>query len=595
MTADVKVLIVTDDSDGGFLPWMTQAVDRAFHLGEFVRTLKDTAWLGFDVKLTLAHRDAPSGSLTAQQIKDRSGAEVVAFRFDEAFQADGQSRKIADYDVILFFSITTFEAVDQVKLQSETDAIARFMEAGGGFFATGDHENLGFPLAHMIPRVGSMRRWWASTGPNGEPAAPSGTGTGRHDTLQAGPDNAYQFEDQSDEIAQPIDIVWYSAGLGSVGGYPATFSLPHPLLCSPDGAIKWLPDHMHEGQCEVPGNLAGRTFTLDGKTLREYPDLAGTPLAPEVIAEGVVIPGHASPSLFGDHFNETNPSTGQRFGVIGAWDGHRVGKGRVVVDSTWHHFFNINLTGDLFLSDDLPPDDQRLHGFFTLQNGQRLPNVAYKKIQYYYRNLIYWLIPKSKLKFGWWQALAKASSVGELKELSKGWLGQIRARNKGQLNTLEHSLSPADFDYWYKFGTLADAYFKSIRGACSKAHVREILYKPKIPWWEWVMEAGDPWDPVIRTRPAEIDRFQRLGAFGLASRLDPVLTAGIGAAVILAAQARATAPRGVLTEEQVRQLDQAWDGALEHVTTQARALLADGAKLAQGLDRVMASTAKRPI
>lgn len=589
MTAEVDVLIVTDDFDGGFLDWTQQAVDRSFHLGEFVKVLRQTDWLGFDLKLTLAHRDGTETGQTLQQIKDRTGADVAGFRFDETFQVGGSNRKIADFDIIFFFSITSFDSADDAKQKSEVDAIARFMEAGGGFFATGDHEDLGFPLCHQIPRVRSMRRWWFSTGPDGEPAAPTATGPNRHDTTQPGPDNVVQFEDQSDEIAQPLDIAWYGAGFGSVGGYPASFSLPHPLLCSPDGAIKWLPDHMHEGQCEVPDNLGGRTFKLDGKTVREYPDYNGEPLAPEVIAEGNILPGHQTTAIdTAAHFNETDPTAGGKFGVIGVWDGHRVGKGRMAVDSTWHHFFNINLTGDLFLTDNLPAADQRLHGFFVLQNGQRVPVAAYQRIRHYYRNLVYWLLPKPKHKPIWWGALADISAKGELKELTKGWLGQLRKLHKGQLpKTLTHSLGPADFDYWYKFGNLADAYFKSIRGACSKAAVREILYKPKIPWWEWVMDIGDPWDPVIQRRNPEVDRFARMGAFGLTARVDSVLQAGVGAAVVLAAQARAASPRG-LTEAQVRRLDEAWDRALPAVTERARALMADGAKLASGLDRAMA-------
>ena len=35
-----------------------------------------------------------------------------------------------------------------------------------------------------------------------------------------------------------------------------------------------------------------------------------------------------------------------RFGVGQAtYDGHRADVGRVVCDSTWHHFVNVNLTG----------------------------------------------------------------------------------------------------------------------------------------------------------------------------------------------------------------------------------------------------------
>jgi len=74
-----------------------------------------------------------------------------------------------------------------------------------------------------------------------------------------------------------------------------------------------------------------------------------------------------------------------------------VGKGRVVVDSTFHHFVNINLTGDLFLSQvaEVAPDDQRYFGFYVLdpQTGKRMPNKEYLIIQWYYRNIVYWLIP----------------------------------------------------------------------------------------------------------------------------------------------------------------------------------------------------------
>ena len=56
MSQIVRVLIVTDDglAHGGFLQWSDQATpaatggnSREFHLGEFVRVLQDTSWLGF--------------------------------------------------------------------------------------------------------------------------------------------------------------------------------------------------------------------------------------------------------------------------------------------------------------------------------------------------------------------------------------------------------------------------------------------------------------------------------------------------------------------------------------------------------------------
>ena len=59
---------------------------------------------------------------------------------------------------------------------------------------------------------------------------------------------------------------------------------------------------------------------------------------------------------------------GKRFPVIGAYDGDDVGIGRVVVDSTWHHWFSYNL-----------------HGF-----REENPSV-YEGMQVYYRNVGLWL------------------------------------------------------------------------------------------------------------------------------------------------------------------------------------------------------------
>jgi hypothetical protein len=169
----------------------------------------------------------------------------------------------------------------------------------------------------------------------------------------------------------------YGAGLTVKGGHPAYRSVPHPLLCSPEVVVRFLPDHMHEGTCEVPANLETRTLTLGGGTVREYPDYVPAsppsgyvpaPLAPEIVATGDVVAGTTSPALDpGDHTGSSDPADAITFGVIGAWDGHRVGKGRVVVDSTWHQFFNINLTGDRYLENSSlsPAHQQKLHGFYV--------------------------------------------------------------------------------------------------------------------------------------------------------------------------------------------------------------------------------------
>src|SRR5205085_7954271 len=112
-------------------------------------------------------------------------------------------------------------------LAPEAEAIAQFMENGGGFFATGDHANLGGELCSQIPRVRSMRRWYftgspsmvSPPGPGGEPGAPPPLGPNRHDTTRPGLDMVSKFEDQSDEVPQEIHPTMYDAGIAIKSGY----------------------------------------------------------------------------------------------------------------------------------------------------------------------------------------------------------------------------------------------------------------------------------------------------------------------------------------------------------------------------------------
>jgi hypothetical protein len=98
---------------------------------------------------------------------------------------------------------------------AEIQAIANFMEGGGGVFATGDHAGMGSFMCGSIPRIRTMRKWFARTSdlPPGYPTTAlnyAGTsvtslnwpgvsndpnpGVGRADTLQKNPsDTDAQF------------------------------------------------------------------------------------------------------------------------------------------------------------------------------------------------------------------------------------------------------------------------------------------------------------------------------------------------------------------------------------------------------------------
>jgi len=598
----VRILIVTDDqfSDvhGGFLRWVDQDpadVDgpfaRDFHLGEFVLCLEETSWVGFDLSITKAHRatDGTDG-LDAAQIRADRGADVIGFRFDQPFTIGRRTQTLADFDVVMFFS-TEFGEPDLDTHLAEADAIARFMEAGGGFFATGDHSNLGAPLCGVIPRVRSMRRWWSQTGPNGEPEAPPVFGSTRHDTTRPGADGVTNFEDQSDDVPQPIKPKLYMAGFAPGLHLGKVRMLPHPLLCSPDGRITVLPDHMHEGSCEVPDNLAARTFTLDGAEVREYPDYvpddapAGyvpQPLAPEVVATGEVLDGVTTPPLDPEH-HPTDPDAadGRVFGVIGAWDGHRVGKGRVVVDSTWHHFFDINLSGDRHLEDnDLPEQHlQKLFGFYVpSDDGTREPNAAYRMIMAYFRNIVYWLIPAGRRGEFFWPVLDEILRHSRMRE---------------ELAAIAGGFEQLRLEHYLYFGQLADRYFAQARGHCATF---EFLIKLPpdlgVPVRDWLRLNFDWWDPKWKFRGFTAQRRQQwLGAIGAAPRMDLVPTLMLGAGVIAAATTLAKRNRDDEKREQkarVAAFADIWRRALSEFAK----VLAAGSDVKERLARLAADDAR---
>ena len=122
---------------------------------------------------------------------------------------------------------------------------------------------------------------------------------------------------------------------------------PHPLLCSTHGPIDVLPDHMHEGEVIEPWDLSA-SLAFGAKSFVEYPtDVHGYQEKPQIVAWGKVIELRPTRARRVPYTGEPDyPANARPFGVVGAYDGHRVGVGRVAVDSTWHHFFDINLIGD---------------------------------------------------------------------------------------------------------------------------------------------------------------------------------------------------------------------------------------------------------
>lgn len=256
---------------------------------------------------------------------------------------------------------------------AEALRLAEWMDRGGGVFAAGDHSILGASLCHRIPRVRTMRRWTRAD------RVPEDFGSKSNQTLQ-GESGDYALE--RDLQLQPVELAYVQ----TVSHLPFGFTRrPHPLMCTRFGPIEHFPDHMHEGEV-VPEDEVDldRDPGIPGYTRREYP-----PAIPELLPFAVTNTGGTLPRprpqviVYG---RTTNPryieppdtagnalyrvgSLGsKRFGLVSVYDGARSNVGRVICDSTWHHWFSYNL------------DQIAAAG-----------NTDFAKMTSYYRNVALWL------------------------------------------------------------------------------------------------------------------------------------------------------------------------------------------------------------
>jgi hypothetical protein len=223
-------------------------------------------------------------------------------------------------------------------VDAEVEALRTWMDAGGGVLVTGDHSeqrppdadpgladylNLGRALGHRIPRAGELRVW------------------------NDRPDSSIQFSHnthQPDPWGNDLNMVVPN----DLDPYPQELILrkwdgrPHALFHGRRGPITIFPDHMHEGQLLIPEQYPADVWPVGRK---------GQP-KPEIVSRG------------------TDKRNGEVYGVTSAYDGSAAGVGRIVADSTWHHYFDINLWG--------------------FQKGGEVLD----RLTEYYVNLTLWLTPK---------------------------------------------------------------------------------------------------------------------------------------------------------------------------------------------------------
>jgi hypothetical protein len=344
-TTRIRILLVTDGRI------TTGRGANEFGLGLVLDTLTDISfawWVRFDI----TYRDRDTGFRFTEAGFDIDRYDQIWFFGDwpgeEANEPDFPDSRIED---------DGFEHMEP----GELAAIAAWMNAGGGVFATGDHALLGASMCHKIPRVRSMRKWTRAQG------VPPFDGPSRHETLQGLP-AIDEYAAEGDRYPQRIYPLFRSDS-----NWPYVFGQwPHPILCGKDGVIDEFPDHMHEGAVIEDDDVVLTDKLLPGSQADEYP------MVPIVVASGVAAgPIGGGPETLGSrprpqviaHGMTTNPEQARRaFGLVGVYDGNPAGVGRVVVDSTWHHWFSMNLVG---LRDEAP-------GF-------------YRNMQAYYRNVGLWL------------------------------------------------------------------------------------------------------------------------------------------------------------------------------------------------------------
>jgi hypothetical protein len=134
-----------------------------------------------------------------------------------------------------------------------------------------------------------------------------------------------------------------------------------------------MPDHPHEGRCfdTAPGK-----FEVDISSAQEYPTRNGNRPLPQVIAYGRPLP--SPPHNFAKGVHGINDP----FPMISVYDGQQIGIGRVVVDSTWHHWMNMNIQGIKTAGETVGASDEA--------------RAKWEKIRQYYINIARWLATSSQ-------------------------------------------------------------------------------------------------------------------------------------------------------------------------------------------------------
>ncbi len=297
--ATINVLLYTDSFD------IASDSDGKGHGTSRLKALLQTKTLAFaDFEVTVINRNAPlNGTPPPQRL-----TKNLLLPFDE-FWLFGWYQIRVEQDFDPDFGGGRDNELDE----NEAAALEEWMNSGG-ILISGDHSEpppkkpttdpietflcLGRALGHKVKRAGELRQW---KGPfTNQPGSSFNTlvRTAEHDEL---------FDDlQIDCLPQSISLLSFAPD-GS----------PHPIFRGTTQTIRILPDHKHEGQLILPD-------------LSEWPP-ASTPI-PHKPKPRFVAMGCDKRSC------ESHP-------LLAVYNGDEAGVGRIIADSSWHHYLNKNLAG----------------------------------------------------------------------------------------------------------------------------------------------------------------------------------------------------------------------------------------------------------
>ena len=434
----IRILIVIDGHassmhNASFSP-------SAYGLSHLLECLAADADDSVHLDVTRAHRQSDPAAAAAQaEAPGNPGPSRPHF---ENFRFDQPGLDIDDFDEVWLFGIRAGLEDSQGLSDQELEILARWMDRGGGVFATGGRDDMGAALSGRVPRVRNMRRWGpaphradnilflkpASKAPRAAAPAPDPRET-----------RAYMVPKRYAQVSWPPF---------------AAAQAPHPILCSRQGAIESLPVHARQNEAleEVDRTSA---FSFGAyRSQPEFPGASGDGPRPEVIAWAAGLGGPGIGSA--DPHRSLGP-----FGCVGAYDGHTAlspatgtAIGRVVVDSSWHHWFD-SYHGRAG-SRAMPEGPGGLGRPDTDPDGP--PHEA--DLRDYYRNIALWLAPpavqRAMLLQVVWNAVARSPLVEDLNLRQSIW--HLGARTRDALGTTVnlcllrdwlHALYPPDtLDPW---------------------------------------------------------------------------------------------------------------------------------------------------